>query len=178
MLLRTRARQGDGTSATLPRRKRFIEGRRISHNIAAHTPRASGRATNLNAPFLATVFEILSRVPPFYGGYTGRVSPRLLLSLVPVVLLALPTGRQDLKPFAQIAHPPIDETSGMVKSRRYHDVYWVHNDSGDVARVFALRPDGSLIVPEYLRKDFRADHEKSDLAPYAGIAIEGASNID
>lgn len=106
------------------------------------------------------------------------MSPRLLFSLAPLAFLALPSGRQDLRPFAQIAHPPIDETSGMVKSRRFSDVYWVHNDSGDVARVFGLRGDATLIVPEYLRKDYRADHEKSDLAPYGGVTIEGASNID
>jgi hypothetical protein len=39
----------------------------------------------------------------------------------------------------------IDESSGLVASRQHPGVFWTHNDSGDDARIFAVRADGSLI---------------------------------
>lgn len=36
----------------------------------------------------------------------------------------------------------LDEASGLAASRAHPGVVWVHNDSGDSARVFALREDG------------------------------------
>ena len=38
------------------------------------------------------------------------------------------------------------ELSGLVLSRSQPGVLWTHNDSGDRARVFALRPDGSVLA--------------------------------
>lgn len=39
----------------------------------------------------------------------------------------------------------LNEVSGVVVGRTRPDVLWVHNDSGDVPRVFAIRRDGSLV---------------------------------
>jgi len=39
----------------------------------------------------------------------------------------------------------IDETSGIAASRKNTGVLWVHNDSGDSARVFAISTAGSLL---------------------------------
>ncbi len=44
----------------------------------------------------------------------------------------------------RIASKELDEISGMAASQRQDDVLWVHNDSGDEARIFAIRRDGSL----------------------------------
>jgi len=41
----------------------------------------------------------------------------------------------------ELANPQLDEVSGLVKSRK-RDLYWVHNDSGDKARVYAVGPAG------------------------------------
>jgi hypothetical protein len=41
-----------------------------------------------------------------------------------------------------VAPAALDETSGIAASRRTAGVYWVHNDSGDTARVFAIGADG------------------------------------
>jgi hypothetical protein len=38
------------------------------------------------------------------------------------------------------------ELSGLAASRSRPRVLWTHNDSGDRPRVFALRPDGSLLA--------------------------------
>ncbi len=40
---------------------------------------------------------------------------------------------------------PINEDSGLVASRNCDGVLWVHNDSGDVARVFAIDTQGQLL---------------------------------
>lgn len=45
----------------------------------------------------------------------------------------------------RLDHPPIKECSGIVKSRKYADIFWVHNDSGNPAALYAVRPDGTLV---------------------------------
>lgn len=40
----------------------------------------------------------------------------------------------------------ISEASGIVASKANADVYWVHNDSGDSARVFAIGKTGALLA--------------------------------
>jgi hypothetical protein len=47
------------------------------------------------------------------------------------------TGRLDVK--------LIPEASGIVKSRRYPGIFWVHNDSGNPPLLFAIRADGRII---------------------------------
>ncbi len=46
----------------------------------------------------------------------------------------------------RIATPAVTELSGLVLSRSQPGVLWTHNDSGDRPRVFAVRPDGSLLA--------------------------------
>jgi len=60
-----------------------------------------------------------------------------LIILAGTLLGAGPAGRLD--------HPAIREASGIVRSRRFPDVFWVHNDSENAAALFAVRRDGSLI---------------------------------
>lgn len=42
--------------------------------------------------------------------------------------------------------PEVDEASGIAVSAVNEGVYWVHNDSGDSARAFALGADGKLLA--------------------------------
>ena len=58
----------------------------------------------------------------------------------------------------------INEMSGIAKSRQYKDTYWVHNDSGDSARIFAIHKNGKLIHPPQPN--------------YEGIKLEGSNNWD
>jgi hypothetical protein len=58
---------------------------------------------------------------------------------------------------AHLTDIALDECSGIVKSRRYPGVYWVHNDSGDSARIFAVDGFGNRI---------------------GEVAIDGARNVD
>lgn len=49
-----------------------------------------------------------------------------------------------LQPVARLAPGARDETSGIVRSRRDPSLYWVAGDSGNPARVYPVRADGSL----------------------------------
>jgi hypothetical protein len=64
-----------------------------------------------------------------------------------------------LKPINQIQNLAIDESSGIVKSRQYKNIYWTHNDSGGKAEIY----------PIYIQNN------KTKLAP---IKISGSQNVD
>jgi len=84
-----------------------------------------------------------------------------------------------LKPVATVTHKLLNEMSGVVKSRRYPDTYWAHNDSGDVPRLFAIRGNGEVIVPAWLRGNFSTGPEETPEKPsYPGFAVEMASHFD
>jgi hypothetical protein len=50
-----------------------------------------------------------------------------------------------LEPIGRLEHAAIREASGIVASRRHAGVFWVHNDSGHLPVVYAVRRDGSLL---------------------------------
>ena len=78
---------------------------------------------------------------------------------------------------AVLDNPLLDEISGLVASRRYPGVFWAHNDSGDSARLFAVRADGTTVVPAWM--DRRQDAGvASGRKPFEGLEVKGASNLD
>jgi len=70
-----------------------------------------------------------------------------------------------LKPYKKIKYPGLKEPSGLVKSRKYRGVYWVHNDSGNPARIYSITSKGKIISPGKRKK-------------YMGVNIIGSANID
>jgi hypothetical protein len=50
-----------------------------------------------------------------------------------------------LEPLGQFDPRRIPESSGIVKSRRYPGIYWVHNDSGNPPLLFAVRGNGQIV---------------------------------
>ncbi len=52
---------------------------------------------------------------------------------------------EPLERVGRLAEPAIREASGMVTSRQYPGIYWVHNDSGNAPELFAVRRDGRLV---------------------------------
>ena len=93
------------------------------------------------------------------------------LQVQPTIVTPVLTG--------SIQHAPINEQSGLVKSHRFKDTWWVHNDSGDIARIFAVKLDGSVIYPPFLR-DIRIGKvdPKIPKALYQGIPVDLAANHD
>ncbi|HLT39854.1 MAG TPA: hypothetical protein VK034_26420, partial [Enhygromyxa sp.] len=63
-----------------------------------------------------------------------------------------------------VSSPEIDETSGMVRSRT-QELLWVHNDSGDSARLFAISLDGSALAELELAGAGALDWEDLALGP-------------
>ncbi len=59
----------------------------------------------------------------------------------------------------------IDEASGLVASRRAPGVLWVHNDSGDAPRLFAIDSHGRLLGTYYLAGAQARDWEDLALGP-------------
>ena len=52
---------------------------------------------------------------------------------------------EPLERVGRLAAPAIREASGMTASRTHPGIYWVHNDSGNAAELFAVRRDGQLV---------------------------------
>ncbi len=64
-----------------------------------------------------------------------------------------------------VSGPELDEISGLVASRTFPGILWVHNDSGDEARIFAIDSSGRT-VGQVLLKGVRAvDWEDIALGP-------------
>src|SRR5439155_4051433 len=78
-----------------------------------------------------------------------------------------------------IASPALGETSGIAAGRRVNGVWWVHNDSGDGARVFAIGTDGRDLGEFALSGATAVDWE--DIAagpgPSAGVAYLYVADI-
>ncbi|MES2464113.1 MAG: hypothetical protein V4671_26400, partial [Armatimonadota bacterium] len=82
-----------------------------------------------------------------------------------------------LTPVLQVTHPPVEEMSGIVKSVRYPNVFWIHNDSGDEPRLFAIRTDGSVIMPSWLGGSYYTGPIPVEgKKPYPGVRIAVADN--
>jgi hypothetical protein len=104
----------------------------------------------------------------------------LLTALVSVQLFA-DSDQVDIRPLkliATTAHEPIDEMSGLVKSRRFADVYWVHNDSADIPRLFAINRSGQVIITDYLKPYFHGETFEAGKESWPGNGVLLAVNED
>jgi hypothetical protein len=62
-----------------------------------------------------------------------------------IVALGAAGWTPPLEHLGQFDAKAIPEASGIVKSRRFAGIFWVHNDSGNVPLLFAVRRDGKII---------------------------------
>jgi hypothetical protein len=60
---------------------------------------------------------------------------------------------QQLNITGHLRNKELDETSGIAASAIRKDIYYVHNDSGDTSRFFAITPDGTLKNAIYYKGD-------------------------
>jgi hypothetical protein len=77
-----------------------------------------------------------------------------------------------------VSHPPLNEISGIIRSRTYPDVWWVHNDSGDQARLFAINAQGQVIMPAWRGDKYYAQEFEEGKEPWPGIEVLNSSNVD
>jgi hypothetical protein len=122
--------------------------------------------------------------PPLMFGF---VSDRVLLLGSLLLLLVLPSagcaqsGEDDaLTQVGTVEHPPIAEMSGIVRSRWQENVWWVHNDSGDGPRLFAIDRTGGVHVPPWQAGDYAAGvgAERSEEPLWPGVQLGAAAHVD
>ena len=80
----------------------------------------------------------------------------------------------DEEVLAQLKDRRIDEASGIAESLRYPGHFWVHNDSGDEARIFLINRQGETVVTLMLQGITHRDWE--DIATGQGVE-QGESYI-
>src|SRR5262245_21105205 len=73
---------------------------------------------------------------------SGRSMSMLLASLIGLVATL---GAPPLEPLGRFDAKVIPEASGIVKSRRFPGIFWVHNDSGNPPLLLAVGTDGRIV---------------------------------
>lgn len=80
--------------------------------------------------------------------------------IIPIVALlflgAYAEHRHDQKEYevaGTLRNKEMDEISGIAASSINKDIYYIHNDSGDTSRFFAIKPDGELQSTIYFKGD-------------------------
>ncbi len=68
----------------------------------------------------------------------------------------------------KVTHPALLEASGLTASVVTPGVLWTHNDSGDTARIFALRPDATLAAEIAVADAIAKDWEAIASGPFEG----------
>jgi hypothetical protein len=70
--------------------------------------------------------------------------------------------------------------SGIVRSRWQENVWWVHNDSGDGPRIFAIDSTGAVHVAPWHESDYaaHAGADTSDKPLWPGVQLGAAAHID
>jgi hypothetical protein len=116
---------------------------------------------------LAAVF--LTACPPNNGGGGGTttsttIAPTTTTTVATAAALCAGAAPQ---PVGTVADPALTEISGVVQSQDHDDVLWVHNDSGDSARVFAINHAGATVRQYALGGATAIDWEDIALAPGA-----------
>ena len=84
-----------------------------------------------------------------------------------MLALAFLVAPPQTRPTARVASQEVTELSGLAASRRHKGVLWGENDSGDSARVFAFRRDGSVVGQTKIAGATNVDWE--DLAIEPGV---------
>lgn len=125
----------------------------LQANLKAPRPRSPGRGTVAQAALLALGLGLpqsLAATPPPGGDAPGATQCQ-------------GWGPGELS--ANIATDAVSESSGLAASHRTPGILWTHNDSGDTARLFALRADGTLVTEVRLPGIAAEDWEDMAIGP-------------
>jgi hypothetical protein len=108
------------------------------------------------------------------GGLASAVLP-LFLARAPAAAVGAAPG---IEVIGRMEHAPLVEVSGIARSERYPGTYWVHNDSGDEARIFAVDARGRVLFPPSAAERYHGETRVAGRAPWPGVSIANASNVD
>ena len=78
-----------------------------------------------------------------------NIQLKILIIIISVCIIN-PSKGQDLItvpriPLGKVTAPELNELSGLISSKTHPNCYWVHNDSGDQARIFLIDQQGKLV---------------------------------
>jgi hypothetical protein len=74
----------------------------------------------------------------------GRILWPILILILELAAYAQNKGDDKNYIAGHLQSPLNNETSGIAASSIYNDIYYIHNDSGDTSRFFAITPQGKL----------------------------------
>jgi hypothetical protein len=80
--------------------------------------------------------------------------------------------------YAKVTSAPLNEISGIVKSPGNLNRYWVHNDSGDSARIFAITAEGKSILPTFSKFTSYGDEPEDNKNQWQGFPVLNAKHVD
>ncbi len=89
-----------------------------------------------------------------------------------------PAGRLAPAVAGRMTAQGLTEVSGMVKSRSYPDTYWVVNDSGNDARLFAINRDGQTLIPTFSKFSYYGEERERGKDPWPGFRVLYTTNVD
>jgi hypothetical protein len=124
------------------------------------------RAARVVAATLATVLLGACGVGGGGGGGTTTTSSTSAPPTTVPVATRLCTGGAPQQ-VGTVTDNRLTEVSGVVQSRAHPNVLWVHNDSGDTARMFAINRDGTMLREYALAGASAIDWEDVALSPGA-----------
>ena len=93
----------------------------------------------------------------------------LLSTCAAVALNAQAVGQRQIT--GRLSSPILNEVSGVAVSQLHPGILYVHNDSGDSSRFFAINPEGKLITTYYFKaklNGFAGVLDCEDIAVSAG----------
>ena len=107
-----------------------------------------GRMTSRNLFFSAACLASLTAAVFAAGGSgsSGERKARKRVAATAPAPGAARAGGGAARRVGFIRHAPVRESSGLVASRRFPDVYWTHNDKGNAPVVYAIDRTGTLLA--------------------------------
>lgn len=112
-----------------------------------------------------SLWPLLQPSPPPTG---AMVQAGTTTQAAPAPGTLVPTARK----MFEAGDTRIDECSGLGASRRYPGAWWMHNDSGDEARLFLVGADGKTRATIQLQGALADDWEDMAIAADAGSAAD------
>src|SRR5205085_11138386 len=127
------------------RQTRRVEPRRVPRRARPRARRAGDRIV-IRRVVVAAVVAATVGACTSGGGGTGTTTTTAPTTTTTTISLATSLCRGQVpQQIGTLADPALVEASGVVESRARSGVLWVHNDSGDTARVFAITKAGATV---------------------------------
>src|SRR5688572_936585 len=97
-----------------------------------------------------------------------RRSRNLLVFFTLLLVAAAVADGAPVRLVGQIQSKEVEESSGVVASRRFDGVYYTHNDSGNAPSVYAIKADGTVL------REYRIPSKHTD---WEDIAVDDQNRL-